>query len=97
MAEEYRLPDVFVQLPVADDDEFDRWEHVRGDYRICIARYYDGETSFWWVGKVGEEVPSIYAVGKWTEEASLEKASKAAWSAYRILDGMDQAFGPAKD
>lgn len=96
MTEEYRLPDGFTQQPVADDDEFDRWTLVRGEYQVCIARYYDAATSYWWVGKASEAVPNIYG-GQWTIADSLEQASKAAWSAYRIFADLDRAFGPTQD
>lgn len=95
MTEEYRLPDCFTQLPVEDDDEFDRWEHIRGGYRVCIARYYDGDTSFWWVGHIDADVPNVYS-DEWTEEANLEAASKSAWMAFRVFSDMDRAFGPAR-
>lgn len=90
----YQLPDLFVQLPVSDDDEFDHWELVTDNYRVRISRYYDGETSFFWIGEKNEEVPNIYG-GQWTEAPTLEQASKRAWSAFCVLAGMDRAFGPA--
>lgn len=94
MGEEYRLPDVFVQLPSADDDELDHWEHVRDGYRIRISRYYDAALSFWWLGPVSEEVPGFFS-GEWTEAENLEKASNQAWHAFTIHRDLDKHFGPA--
>lgn len=96
MGEEYQLPDVFTKLPVDETDEFDRWEHTRDGYRVYIKRYYDSDTSFWWVGKLSEEVPPDYSK-EWTEETNLEKASASAWHALRIFLDLDRTFGPTKD